>query len=209
LLQSFEQQSPFAAHGLPDVLQIGLSATHFESVHLPPQHSPSVVQAALSATHCLPEHLPPTHENVQHWLFVVHAASGKTQAVVDVVHVFDVASQLAVQQSALDAHESPACLHEPPSPFDEVPSGPPSVAAWGELESLPHPAKVLTNATESGTARPATKVAMPMLLMRERLPRERGSSPIPALVEWKIWRSPSHDSATTQSGHARDQARRY
>jgi len=79
LRQAFEQQSPSAPHGLPDVLHDVLSGVHVPA-HLPPQHSPSEVQAALSATHCFPEHLLFTHELEQHSVLLVHAPSATAHA---------------------------------------------------------------------------------------------------------------------------------
>ena len=60
-VQTFEQHSVPAPHGLPDVLQTALKGAHFPAVHFPPQHSPSAAQVWLSAVHCLAEQLPPTH----------------------------------------------------------------------------------------------------------------------------------------------------
>jgi len=111
LAQKFEQHSPFPPHGLPPVLQLPLSGVQVPLSHLPPQHSPSAVHAALSAVHCLLLHLPLKHENVQHWLFVVHAPLGAVHAVGDGTHT-----------PVVGSHTPPLLPLLLPSPF-----GPPSV----------------------------------------------------------------------------------
>jgi hypothetical protein len=60
-VHAFEQQSPFAPHGLPEVLQESLSGTHFPSApQVAPQHWPSTVQSSPSAVHWSAEHFPST-----------------------------------------------------------------------------------------------------------------------------------------------------
>ena len=49
--QYFEQQSPFAPHVLPEVLQFALSARHEPPSHTPPQHSPSFEHDVPSLLH--------------------------------------------------------------------------------------------------------------------------------------------------------------
>jgi hypothetical protein len=111
LWQSFEQQSPLAAHVLPAVLHVVLSGVHVPLVHLPPQHWPSAVHAALSDAHCLSEHVPLTHENWQHSSLVLHAVPAAEHLLTGATHSFEAGSQFAVQHSALDAQVPPAALH--------------------------------------------------------------------------------------------------
>lgn len=128
LVHSLPQHSAALAHVLPSVLHVAFRGAHAPFVHLPPQHSPSAAHLPLSAVHCLPEHFPLTHDSVQHWRFVLHAASAPPQALVPLapttggVHGVFVGSQ------------EPLVVLEP--------SGPPSVVgAAGALSSLPHPAE--------------------------------------------------------------------
>jgi hypothetical protein len=72
--------------------------------HFPPQHCASLVHAALSAMQCIEEQLPPVHETVQHSVFAAHVSPGALHALELATHVFDAASQLDEQQSALFAH---------------------------------------------------------------------------------------------------------
>jgi hypothetical protein len=72
-LQSPEQQSPFAAHMLPSVLQVALSAAHLPPVHVPLQHSLLLVHAVLSEAQAGKPHAPLMHEPLQHAPFAVHA----------------------------------------------------------------------------------------------------------------------------------------
>ena len=107
-LQVFEQHSPPAAHGLPDVLHDGFRGAHMppptpSGAHRPPQHSASVPHAALSATHWRVAQVPERHEKVQHSVPAAHAAPGALHAVIGAVHFFEVGSQFAVQQSRLVA----------------------------------------------------------------------------------------------------------
>jgi hypothetical protein len=147
LWQSCEQQSPLAAHVLPDVLHVVLSGVHAPLVHLPPQHWPSAVHAVVSEAHCLSEHAPPTQAKLQHSSLVLHAVVGAAHALVEAMQSFVVASQFAVQQSALVAHAPPTILHTGPtrgSPSDAAPSpspGPPSLVSTAGV-SLPQPVKI-------------------------------------------------------------------
>ena len=151
LWHSEEQQSPLAAHGLPEVLHDALSGVHVPPApHLPPQHWPSALHAALSAAHCLSEHVPPVHEKVQHSSLVVQADAGAPQLPSGAAQTFEAGSQLPVQHSALVVHAAAACLHAATvrgSPSADVP--PPSVAVAGSsvLESLPQPVKTVVART--------------------------------------------------------------
>jgi hypothetical protein len=78
-VQSLEQQSALPVHGLPLVLQFGLSGVQlFEPPspppHVPPQHCESEVHAWLSAVHWVAPHEPPVHAKVQHSGPAAHAA---------------------------------------------------------------------------------------------------------------------------------------
>jgi hypothetical protein len=126
-LQYLEQQSPFAAHVLPDVLHVALSAAHFPAVHLPPQHSPSAAHVPLSAVHCFVPHLPLRHENVQHWLFVVHVDSAVLQVPVASTQTLATAVHSAVAEPPPSA----------PFPLPTPPSRP--VPASSAFCSLPQP----------------------------------------------------------------------
>jgi hypothetical protein len=73
-LQYLEQQSVFAAHGLPSVLHVALSGAHVPPEQLPPQHSALPLHAAPSAVHCCAEHLPLMQLTVQQSVFAMHDA---------------------------------------------------------------------------------------------------------------------------------------
>jgi hypothetical protein len=143
--QSFEQQSPLAAHLLPDVLQAALSGVHVPAVHFPPQHWPSAVHAAVSDAHCLSEHVPPTQANWQHSSLVLHATVGALHLLTEATQSFVVPSQFAVQQSALVPHIPPAGLQTGVargSPSWAAPSpAAASLVSSGDV-SLPQPPKI-------------------------------------------------------------------
>ncbi len=63
--QKPEQQSPFPAHALPEVLHEGFSGAHEPSEQTPPQHSPSLSHDWPSEVHWSPEHLKSMHANEQ------------------------------------------------------------------------------------------------------------------------------------------------
>ena len=78
--QYFEQQSPGAAQGLPEVLQASFSGTHTSFVQTPPQHSAPAVQASPSGVHWSAEHSPSTHEKEQQSGPLSHASPEPTQS---------------------------------------------------------------------------------------------------------------------------------
>jgi hypothetical protein len=159
-LQNFEQQSPFAAHGLPDVLHVVLSGVHVVPPHFPPQQAPSVLHVAPSAVHCWPEHFPPTHANVQHSVFAVHAASGGEHSPADCAQRWDAGSQLFVQQSLPVAQPKPTILQAvdvvEPSP---VPLSPCSSAPC----SLPQPPRKWRGIATASTAIPQMSFVISIL----------------------------------------------
>jgi hypothetical protein len=115
-----EQQSPFAAHSLPAVLQLELSAVHVLSApQLPPQHSSFVVHAWPSDTHCSVEHFPPTQLSEQQSDATAQELPAPAQVVTaDTQPVFG--SHTPEQQSGPPWQELPTVRHEssaPPAPL--------------------------------------------------------------------------------------------
>jgi len=116
LLQSFEQQSPCAAHGLPAVRHEPpvFRLAHLPASQMPLQQSPSCPHApavGLSGTHCLLEHEPFTHEPVQHSFGATHAVAGALHSSIAGSQSFVVGLQLAEQQSPLPAQVWATSLH--------------------------------------------------------------------------------------------------
>jgi hypothetical protein len=129
---SFEQQSEFWPHALPDVLQDVLRALHVPPAQVPPQHSALVVQFWPSDVHAPGEHVPLTHETEQHWTEVVHGepvASQLTGAPPRQLLLFG--SHSPEQHSPSPAQCPPLAAHrlEPPKLASAAP----------EPEAPPHP----------------------------------------------------------------------
>jgi hypothetical protein len=174
--QSFEQQSPFPAHALPDVLHDPLSAAHrfappSPATHDPPQQVAFEVHASLSEVHRFFPHLPPSQTKVQHSLPVAQESPDALHVPIGFTHIFVVASQTAEQQSALTAHAIPLSAHVSASalgaasPNGGSPSGlwvasteaSPVGGASFSADSLPQPAKPTTATAEDAmTASAAT-----------------------------------------------------
>lgn len=112
-----EQQSPFAAHSLPPVLQLGFRAVHVWSApQMPLQQASLLVHALPSETHCSVEHLPSMQLNEQQSVLAAHESPELAQ-VVTVATQPDLASQAPEQQSPPPLHGSPTARHELPPPM--------------------------------------------------------------------------------------------
>jgi len=74
LVQSLEQHSPCAEHGLPKVRHTGFSGVQVLPLHVPLQHCAEVVHAWLSAVHCDPLHVPLSQTSVQQSVGLAHMA---------------------------------------------------------------------------------------------------------------------------------------
>jgi hypothetical protein len=140
--QSCEQQSPFCAHALPDVLHDVLSAVHVPlPPHTPPQHCALLVHAWPSETHAPVSQRPATQASEQHWSDVVHAAPARSQITgAPPRHVCAFGSHDAEQQSVSTMHDIPSAVQEatPPSkkltPFGAFVVEPPHPAASAEAD---------------------------------------------------------------------------
>lgn len=122
-----EQQSALAAHSLPALLHLELSAVQVLSApHEPPQHSSLLVQALPSDTHWSAEHLPLTQLSEQQSVPTEQALPELAQ-VVTVEMQPALGSHTPEQHSAPPWHELPMIKHESAGPL------PPS----GLLESNP------------------------------------------------------------------------
>ena len=78
-----EQQSVFAAHSLPPVLQLSFSAMHvLLAPQLPLQQASLPVHALPSETHCSVEHLPATQLSEQQSVLAEQAAPDPAQLVI-------------------------------------------------------------------------------------------------------------------------------
>ncbi len=112
LLQNFEQQSLFAPHVLPEVLQDGLSGMHVpELPQTPPQHWSFAVHAAPSDLHWLPEHWKLTHENEQQSGPTEQLAPEARHLPATCAHNPTRESQLPVQHSLSVVHAVPVSVH--------------------------------------------------------------------------------------------------
>ena len=119
-----EQQSAFAAHSLPPVLQLSFNATHvLPSPQLPLQHASFPAQALPSDTHCSAEHLPDSQLSEQQSVLAEHEEPDGVQLVIAATQpVFS--SQAPEQQSAPPVQVWPTAkqLLLPAPPLCEAPA---------------------------------------------------------------------------------------
>ena len=143
LVQSLEQQSPFAAHELPAVLQDALSAAQAPAVQTPPQHAPLSVHGCPSEAHWVALQAPLTQlRDAQSVL--ARQFPPPTTGLPNVDRQTCVAVSHAPEQQVLSfTHDSPAGPHVEPS--GEPPSfalPPPVVVSVPWVLELPQPRAV-------------------------------------------------------------------
>jgi hypothetical protein len=115
-LQNAPQQSPFAVHGLPALLQFVLSGAQAPLLHWPPQHWPFEVHEPLSGVQLL-WHTPLTQLNEQQSVFELHVVPAAEQFVGLTVQP-PCGSHMFEQQSAPVAH---CCPYSPQTTFASGP----------------------------------------------------------------------------------------
>jgi hypothetical protein len=145
-LQSCEQQSLAAVHGLPSVLQVAFSGVQVPLVpHVPPQHWPLLEQAWPSAVHWLAEHTWFTQLVVQQSVFAVHAEPAPVQLVIFVPQV-PLVSQKLEQQSPATVHTSPNARHDRFASTRRTVPSPGSLASMVDPDLLPQAQQMTRNA---------------------------------------------------------------
>jgi hypothetical protein len=170
-VQNFEQQSAWAMHELPAVLQDPFRGTQVP-LQLPLQHCAELVHAWLSDVHCVEPQVPPLQTKVQQSCGTEHEAPGALQEPVD-EQTCACESQVPEQQSPLPPQASPSSLHEPPpaappvgppvpvlvppAPDDPLPDDPPTPLAAGPVmpstfDEPPHPAQRIQTKIEMTAA---------------------------------------------------------
>lgn len=182
--QTEEQQSELLLQVLPEVLQPVFSGMQTlpppspPAAQLPPQHSALLEHGLLSEVQSFEPHLPPVHTSVQQsvgdehaWPAVLHDPMGSAQTL-------SFGSQLAEQQSPLEAQPRPLPLQlplappvpalpplPPPPPLPAAPADPSVPASFflfPDLPLLPH-ATASASATAPAPRSPNHSTRMPHL----------------------------------------------